>query len=191
MASALAKLLGRRVRALREARGWKAHELAERASMSERGIFYVEKGTQRDPSLATMIKLAEALDITIADLLGDERGDLSPTVESLVTAAARLPGDSVELLTSVAMKMGGATELDQAPTTRVLDSPARADTGAIDSDAVWALLTEDEKALALEVAGVRQALAERMPHLPLPGSVVDDDGDQQVRRRRPKRRRSG
>lgn len=187
MASELAKLLGRRVRALREARGWNAADLAHEAGMSERGIFYVEKGTDRDPSLATMVKLATALDVAMADLLGDERGDLSPAVETLVNAARELPGEAVDLLTAVASRMAASHKAETRRPEVLQSSPPR---GANDIQINWGelddVLTDAQKARiqAEIVANARRN--ERMPRINVRGN-----GDDEVQESGASRRHSG
>ena len=59
--------LGERLRYLRELRGLTQKQLAHLANVSQATIAHVEKST-KDPSVETMRKLAEALDVHVATL---------------------------------------------------------------------------------------------------------------------------
>jgi transcriptional regulator with XRE-family HTH domain len=59
--------LGREIRRLREARGWGQTKLAAAADMAVSGVSQIENG-HRNPNSATLIKLARALDVDVADL---------------------------------------------------------------------------------------------------------------------------
>ena len=59
--------LGKRIRELRKKRGYTQAQLAERVEVSDNFIGYVERGVQA-PSLDTLDRIAEALDVTVRDL---------------------------------------------------------------------------------------------------------------------------
>ena len=59
--------LGRRVRALRDAKGWSQERLAERADMDRSYIAGIEVGT-RNPSVKALERLAAALSVRISEL---------------------------------------------------------------------------------------------------------------------------
>jgi transcriptional regulator with XRE-family HTH domain len=59
---------GKRVRELREARGWSQEQLAETAGMNWLQVGHIERGAS-DPKLSTVYKLAKALRVAAADLL--------------------------------------------------------------------------------------------------------------------------
>lgn len=59
--------VGREIRRLREARGWSQTKLAAGADMGVSGISQIETGA-RNPSAVTLSKIAEALDVGVADL---------------------------------------------------------------------------------------------------------------------------
>lgn len=63
--------VGRRVREARTARGWTLDELAQRSAVSRRMIVNVEAGTS-NASLATLLRLATALQVSLADLVATE-----------------------------------------------------------------------------------------------------------------------
>jgi transcriptional regulator with XRE-family HTH domain len=62
------RLIGSRVRLLREARGLSAEALAERAGLSMRGVLYLEYG-QRNIRVLTLLAVAAALEVEPGDLL--------------------------------------------------------------------------------------------------------------------------
>jgi transcriptional regulator with XRE-family HTH domain len=59
---------GKRVRALREAKGWTLERLAEEARMNELQVGHIERGAS-DVKLSTILKLARALGVTASELL--------------------------------------------------------------------------------------------------------------------------
>ena len=63
----VAKALGRRVRALRTAKGWSQERLAEEAGMHRTYMWGIEQGT-RNPSLRHLTRLADALGVTLESL---------------------------------------------------------------------------------------------------------------------------
>jgi transcriptional regulator with XRE-family HTH domain len=107
---ALVTLIGERVRARRHARGFTLDELADRSGVSRRMLVNVEQGAS-NASIATLLRLSEALGIGLPDLVApDARGALeiieggsrSPLWtgpkggEAMLTAAITVP-DVVEL----------------------------------------------------------------------------------------------
>ncbi len=66
--------IGRRVRDSRAARGWTLDQLAERSGVSRRMIVNVEAGTS-NASIATLLRLATALQVSLADLVAVGRPD--------------------------------------------------------------------------------------------------------------------
>lgn len=67
-----AKRLGRRVRELRQARGFSQEALAERADLHRTYDADIERG-RRNPSLWTLERLAIGLGIEVADLFPPQR----------------------------------------------------------------------------------------------------------------------
>lgn len=57
----IALVFGRRLRGLREAKGWTQAELGERSELLYQDISRMERG-ERIPSFETLLKLADALD---------------------------------------------------------------------------------------------------------------------------------
>jgi XRE family aerobic/anaerobic benzoate catabolism transcriptional regulator len=68
MASDICILLGLRIRELRTAKGWRQIDLAEEAGINENYISDLEIG-KKEICLRTMQAIAEAFDLTLAELL--------------------------------------------------------------------------------------------------------------------------
>jgi transcriptional regulator with XRE-family HTH domain len=79
--------VGRRVRESRVGRGWTLDQLAERSGVSRRMIVNVEAGTS-NASIATLLRLATALHVSLADLVADAPDGQRVTVSN---ASAREP----------------------------------------------------------------------------------------------------
>jgi transcriptional regulator with XRE-family HTH domain len=62
--------LGKRIRDLRKARGWRQIDLAEQASINENYVSDLEHG-RKEVCLRTLQTLAQAFDMKTADLLKD------------------------------------------------------------------------------------------------------------------------
>lgn len=58
------------VRRIREARGYSLRGLAEKVGMSHVALFRLESG-MTDPRLGTLRRLAGALNVTVAELIGE------------------------------------------------------------------------------------------------------------------------
>jgi len=63
--------VGQLIRRLREAKGWNQAELAVYAGIGPSGVSQIETG-KRNPSVATLQKIAEALSVEISDLFPKE-----------------------------------------------------------------------------------------------------------------------
>ena len=63
-------MIARHLRKLREVKGWSIPKLAEESKVSKGYIWELEQGQADRPSLEVVQKLARALGVTIADLLG-------------------------------------------------------------------------------------------------------------------------
>lgn len=60
--------LGKRVQALRQAKGWSQDEFADRADIHRTYVSGVERGV-RNPTVTVLEKLAHGLETTISDLM--------------------------------------------------------------------------------------------------------------------------
>lgn len=90
--------IGRRVREHRANLGMTLEDLAERASRHPTYIGQVERGGKR-ASLGTLVALARALDISVADLLSDSAPP--PTADHAKLVATLLNGHGSEERTAL------------------------------------------------------------------------------------------
>ena len=63
-----AVLVGRRIRSLRETKGWTQQELGNQADVNYKFLGEIERG-QQNPSLNVLVKVASALEVDLPDLL--------------------------------------------------------------------------------------------------------------------------
>lgn len=75
--------VGERVRALRTERRLSQEALAEKAGIQAVVISRAERGRSL-PSVATLLRLAKALDVPLAALVGEENGLPEPTEEAVL-----------------------------------------------------------------------------------------------------------
>jgi transcriptional regulator with XRE-family HTH domain len=59
---------GKRLKALREAKGWTRYRLAKLAGLTNEGVVRVEAG-DTDPKLSTLVKLAGAFGVEVWEML--------------------------------------------------------------------------------------------------------------------------
>jgi transcriptional regulator with XRE-family HTH domain len=82
--------VGKEIRRLREAKGWGQTKLAAAADMAVSGVSQIENG-HRNPNSATLIKLAGALGVEVADLFPKGQAPLpleeAPSLEDLHAVA--------------------------------------------------------------------------------------------------------
>lgn len=64
-----------RIKEFRMTRGWTQSELARKSSVSQSFINALESGS-KDATSKTLRKLAEALEVTISDLLGESKSSV-------------------------------------------------------------------------------------------------------------------
>ena len=100
---ALARLIGERVRRLREQRGWSLSSLAVRAGLGKATLSQIESG-QRNPTLETLYAIAAQLQIGLSELLTEatSRSHAGPVVrgsavEATLVAAYRDPAVTTEI----------------------------------------------------------------------------------------------
>lgn len=65
--------LDARLKALREARGITKYRLAKISGVSETYIYRIERGLIENPRRDTLQRLAQGLNITVAELVGETR----------------------------------------------------------------------------------------------------------------------
>jgi transcriptional regulator with XRE-family HTH domain len=66
--------LGSRVRARRQRLGWTLKDLADKTDLSVPYLSDIERGNVVNPTLETLTTLADALDLTLADLVDGQPG---------------------------------------------------------------------------------------------------------------------
>lgn len=87
--------IGRSIKALRHTRGMTQSELAEESDLDRSYISSIEKG-DRNPTVDTIARIAESLNLTFAELMEEATKPISTT--SLREAVKGLTEDQVELL---------------------------------------------------------------------------------------------
>jgi len=90
--------LGARVQRLRHAKGWTARELGQRAGMGDSAISRIETGKIVEPRLATFLRLADALGVSVAELRGAEGQERRQIVMQPLRAARYSCGGTAEKL---------------------------------------------------------------------------------------------
>ena len=87
--------LGEKLKALREARGWSQHELAQRARVRQALVSELESGKKEDTTGSVFRRLARALHVSVDYLVGMYNGTVDPNVspgkESTVRSYAPSP----------------------------------------------------------------------------------------------------
>ena len=63
-------MLAKRIKDLRKKAGWSQQKLAEKAGLSYNAITKIEQGAAKQPTIQTMIKLADAFGISLDELVG-------------------------------------------------------------------------------------------------------------------------
>jgi transcriptional regulator with XRE-family HTH domain len=63
-------MFDKRLKQLRKKAGWSQQKLAEEAGLSYNVITKIEQGAAKNPNIQTMIKLANAFQISLDDLVG-------------------------------------------------------------------------------------------------------------------------
>jgi len=91
----MAQTLMHRLRALRDERGLTQQELGEKAGMSPVMISHFETGRRTSPSIENLVKLADALDVSVDYLLG-RSDDQSPSGSPLEAAFRSTDWDKTE-----------------------------------------------------------------------------------------------
>ena len=66
-------MLAKRVKECRNRKGWTQQKLAEKTGLSFNTITKIEQGIRDSPTLKTLLKLSEALEIGLDELVGIKR----------------------------------------------------------------------------------------------------------------------
>ncbi len=96
------KQFGEHLRALRKARGLSQAQLGELASLNDKYLGEVERG-EGNPSLEVLMRLAKALDVDLAVLVGDEvtRQTREQLCAEVVRRVGGLPDDELRTLVRI------------------------------------------------------------------------------------------
>jgi transcriptional regulator with XRE-family HTH domain len=87
--------LAEKIKSLRFAKGWGPGKLAEAAGLSRTEIYQIEDGNRIEPRASTMKRLADALGVSVADLMGIEPFPLRADTPSEVESAIRIMPDRI------------------------------------------------------------------------------------------------
>jgi len=63
-------MFSKKLKQLRKKSGWSQQKLAEKAGLSYNVITKIEQGAAKNPNIQTMIKLADAFQISLDELVG-------------------------------------------------------------------------------------------------------------------------
>jgi len=63
-------MFDKKLKQLRKKAGWSQQRLAEKAGLSYNVITKIEQGAAKNPNIKTMIKLANAFQVSLDDLVG-------------------------------------------------------------------------------------------------------------------------
>lgn len=63
-------MLAKRIKELRKKAGWSQQKLAEKAGLSYNAIAKIEQGAAKQPTIQTMIKIADAFRVGLDELVG-------------------------------------------------------------------------------------------------------------------------
>jgi transcriptional regulator with XRE-family HTH domain len=122
--------IGSRIRAARKTAGLSQEELARRAGMSLKGMSYIERGHIEDPHYSSLSKIADALGVSVGELLEDPHVPKAPAPTSPQLGAEE-PGEERRIFDVVrelvtrqleedrqAIARAGESELAQGSTVR-------------------------------------------------------------------------
>jgi transcriptional regulator with XRE-family HTH domain len=73
---------GKRLKRIRERRGWTQRELADQSGVPYETIYRVERGTHQEPRVSVAARLARALGVSLDVLAGvyDDESEAKPAV---------------------------------------------------------------------------------------------------------------
>jgi transcriptional regulator with XRE-family HTH domain len=63
-------MLDKILKVLRKNKGWSQQKLAEKAGLSYVTITKIEQGRAKEPTIQTMVKLADALGVSLDEMVG-------------------------------------------------------------------------------------------------------------------------
>ena len=92
--------LAERLQKLRETRRLTQAELGRKAGMAAASVSHFETG-QRTPSLDSLVKLADALDVSVDTLLGRSQVEASPAMDPIFLRASKADSHTLETVRRV------------------------------------------------------------------------------------------
>jgi transcriptional regulator with XRE-family HTH domain len=95
------KILALNLKAFREARGFTQSQLGARAGIGGASVSHFETG-QRSPSLESLVKLAQALEVSTDALLGRAPIESGPQVDPIFLRASRADAQTLDTLRRIA-----------------------------------------------------------------------------------------
>ena len=95
-------LLGRRIRSLRNMKGWTQQELGEQADVNYKFVGEIERG-QQNPSFAVLVKIAAALGVELPELFRFQSEELSrkEVEKKIVRIVKSIPEEELNQMLSV------------------------------------------------------------------------------------------
>lgn len=63
-------MLARKIKELRKKAGWSQQKLAEKTGLSYSVVTKIEQGTAKQPTVQTIIKLADAFGVSLDEIVG-------------------------------------------------------------------------------------------------------------------------
>jgi transcriptional regulator with XRE-family HTH domain len=161
----LLEAIGHNIRRLRDEKGWNQTELGFRAGASPSIISLIENG-KRNPSTATLAKIAEALGVEVVDLFPkDHRSPLEPSLLNGLEEERRLSRFS-EAIIAVAARWGEAVadpDINDRKRIGVID--AALELGDVISehveDEVWEAIPNQERLEIVTTMEQLNAVAEK------------------------------
>lgn len=89
--------LGQRIQSLRKAKGWSQEKFADVCGVHRTYMGHLERG-EKNLSFSTLVRLSDALEITVSELLSEERSSATKTIrQSRKNQPTDLPGIIREL----------------------------------------------------------------------------------------------
>jgi transcriptional regulator with XRE-family HTH domain len=130
--------IGKRIRALREERGLTQREVARRARLTPSGVGFIEHGQTRNPSAETVVAIARALGVSVAELLREPVPLDGPLEEAGPTAQVVVGGGIQSSAVDGGFIFRHPTEEEWAEFVRELeDLQHDIDTGEISKGVAW------------------------------------------------------
>ena len=87
--------LGRRIQELRKSRGWSQERFADICGVHRTYMGHLERG-EKNVSFHTLLKLAEALGISVSELVADERAGVPTRMKRGAKTPKAIQGDDLD-----------------------------------------------------------------------------------------------